>query len=323
MLLFKPKILYVRNQKTKKFVPILAIRGAKGPPGTIDNISDYLTSETGDSEDLAMSQKGVTLLLADVESDLESIGRELEEIKLSFDEVATKTALKETNSALTEAKAELTNIKNTLEFIYGNGTLGLKFEIEGTTCYVAGIGYAINNTKIVIPSKIYNIPVTAIGNNAFSNCTFTSIVIPDSIKRIGNSAFSGCNSLTSVSIPNSVLAIDNYAFFGCTSLVAITLPDSVRSLGAYVFSGCSNLTRIIIPKSAYSIPTFAFSGCTNLASITIPISVTSIDSNAFSNCDNLKDIYYSGSESDWAAIDIDANNLSVINAATIHFNSET
>lgn len=323
MFLFKPKILYVRDQKTNKFVPLLAIRGAKGPPGTIDNISDYLTSKTGDSEDLAMSQKGVTLLLAGIEEELENIGTELEEINLKFNEVATKTALIETNSALTEAKAELTNINNTLEFIYGNGTLGLKFEIEGTTCYVAGIGYAINNTKIVIPSKIYNIPVTAIGNNAFSSCTFTSVVIPDSIKSIDYAAFYDCDSLEIVTIGSGVKSIGSSAFHGCSSLESITIPNSVLDIGTYAFSGCSSLTSIIIPKSVHSIPTFAFSGCTSLASITIPINVTNIDSNAFSDCNNLKDIYYSGSESDWAAIDIDANNLSVINAATIHFNSET
>ena len=91
MLSIKPKILYVRDQKTGKFVPLLAIRGvegAKGPPGSIDNIADYLTSETGDSAELAMSQKGITLLLGGVGTELENVKTELE---TELDE--TKTAL--------------------------------------------------------------------------------------------------------------------------------------------------------------------------------------------------------------------------------------
>ena len=67
----------------------------------------------------------------------------------------------------------------------------------------------------------------------------------------------------------------------------------------------------------------AFSGCTNLTSIVIPDSVTTISFQAFYKCTNLKDVYYSGSESQWKSIDIDDsdNGNDPLFNATIHYNS--
>ena len=46
-------------------------------------------------------------------------------------------------------------------------------------------------------------------------------IIPDSIKCIGDYAFSDCTSLQSITIPDSVIDIENRAFDGCTSLQEI------------------------------------------------------------------------------------------------------
>ena len=44
---------------------------------------------------------------------------------------------------------------------------------------------------------------------------FTNTIIPNSVTAIGNSAFSGCSSLTSINIPDGVNSIGNSAFDGC------------------------------------------------------------------------------------------------------------
>ena len=123
-----------------------------------------------------------------------------------------------------------------------------------------------------------------------------TIVIRDGAASIGDGAFFGCRSLTSVTISNSVTSIGNGAFEYCTSLKNVTIPDSVTSIGYQAFCWCSSLT-----------------------SVTIPNSVTSIGDSAFF-CDSLTDVYFTGTEQEWKAIEIGESNDPLQNAA-IHFNS--
>lgn len=50
----------------------------------------------------------------------------------------------------------------------------------------------------------------------FSADSLKSIVIPDGVTRIGNSAFQNCSSLICIIIPDSVTHIGKRAFSGCT-----------------------------------------------------------------------------------------------------------
>ena len=70
----------------------------------------------------------------------------------------------------------------------------------------------------------YSFPASVTGSEfgAFDGCTsLTSIIIPDGMLTIWNSAFSGCYSLTSVTIPDSVTDIKNQAFSGCKALTDV------------------------------------------------------------------------------------------------------
>lgn len=141
-------------------------------------------------------------------------------------------------------------------------------------------------SSVTIPNNVKHI-----GNSAFSGCSgLTSVTIPNSVTFIGVWAFNGCSSLVSVTIPNSVTYINNSTFSGCSSLTSVTIPNSITDIRESAFKDCSGLTTITIPNSVMSIGDYAFEGCSSLISITIPNSVISIGEGAFEGCADLTSI---------------------------------
>ena len=103
------------------------------------------------------------------------------------------------------------------------------------------------------------------GANLYLNGELASdIVIPGSVTSIGESAFSGCTSLTSVTIGDGVTSIGSFAFYYCTSLTSVTIGDGVTSIGDRAFNGCTSLTSVTIPDSVTSIGYGAFEDCYSL-----------------------------------------------------------
>ena len=169
-------------------------------------------------------------------------------------------------------------------------------------------------TSVTIPNS-----VASIGSNAFCECSsLTTVTIPNSVTFIGSGAFYKCSSLTTVTIPNSVTSIGSLAFYNCSSLTTVTIPNSVTSIGSDAFHECSSLTSVTIPNSVTFIGSWAFYKCSSLTIVTIPNSVTYIGSGAFYNCNKLKNVYYTGTQSQWNAITIGSDNDG-LNNATIHF----
>ena len=94
-------------------------------------------------------------------------------------------------------------------------------------------GFQMKLSTIILPDSI-----TKIGRSAFILCPMTSIELPKSLEIIEDCAFCG-NNLTSITIPDKVTTIGRDAFFG-HKIPVIDLPASIRSLHARAFYwGCA------------------------------------------------------------------------------------
>ena len=223
----------------------------------------------------------------------------------------------------------------------------LRFELnyDGESYSVVGIG-SCHATELIIPGTYNGLPVTQIANSAFSEFhgSFTSVVIPNSVTVIGDSAFEGCTLLESVEIPDSVTSIGSCAFMDCTALKKIVIPNSVTYMGSKAFFNCTSAKNLYISEGLTSISWAAFGFCQSLVSVHLPESIESIEMSGFTYCTSLRtvfipeklasigsmafdgstslfDVYYAGSSSGWNNIAIESYNTPLLNA-NIHFGKE-
>ena len=153
-------------------------------------------------------------------------------------------------------------------------------------CNIFGIG---NLMEYATNKKLY-----------FNGQELTELIIPDSVKSIGDETFYGCSGLESVTIGEGVTSIGKHAFKYCTSLETVywnatnctggwfVESSSIVSV-SHMFSDCDNLTTVVIGENVQSIPAYAFY-YSSLKSVTIPDSVKSIGKNAFKYCSRLESV---------------------------------
>ena len=203
---------------------------------------------------------------------------------------------------------------------------GFTFETTGTSNEATLTSYTGTAANLVIPSTFsivdgeyvngndYTVTAIADGDmqtgGVFSMAaqTLQSVVLPDTLKTIGDLAFMMCESLTSVIIPEGVTSIGEAAFT-MTSISEITIPASVTDIAKAdilqssmpPFVMCPMLTEITVADGN---PVYHSSGSNAIIetatktliqgfnSTTIPNdgSVTSIGDGAFNSCVGLTSI---------------------------------
>ena len=78
--------------------------------------------------------------------------------------------------------------------------------------------------------------------------TGTDVVLPDTVKTIGATAFQG-KDITSITFPDSLTEIERLAFYQCEELTEITIPASVNSIGNMAFQNCYELKDVTFEYS--------------------------------------------------------------------------
>ncbi len=208
--------------------------------------------------------------------------------------------------------------------------------------------------ELVIPATYNGKSVTAVGNYAFASCSFTKVVLPDTIKTVGFNAFSNCDNLNSVVVGSSVSSIGFGAFTDCYKLVEVynrsTLTIEKGSTGngsvakyakdVYVGEYTSKLSsdkngfvtytsgadkilvnyyggifNPVLPDGITEINAYAFAGYDQLRSVTIPTSLKKIQANAFYRCNKMERAYIPDLES-WCEVELEDYSANPMNYAT-------
>jgi len=193
---------------------------------------------------------------------------------------------------------------------------------DGTICITA---YHGSNAKISVPAYIDGLCVTQIGEMAFVEYEvpyITSVTLPDTVRIIGDQAFSGCTRLSKINMPAELTELGDLAFMDCGKLTKLTLPASLKTMGINPFTGCTSLqlhlaagqTSFDIFKGALyttdgvlifapgnhssmdvkvgtvAIGAYAFAENSKLKKVNLPDTVTEIRANAFNGCSSLQSI---------------------------------
>lgn len=203
----------------------------------------------------------------------------------------------------------------------------------------------VRGGTLEIPSILNGREVTEIGEKALTGYYYeqdidengsisanerfgvTSIIIPDTVVRIGNEAFADNRLLESISF-GSVREIGDGILNNCDSITTLTLPGSLESLAGY-FGALKKLTEInieandrfksvdgvlfsadgkelvsypakhagdtyIIPDGVETIRTNAFADTVNLKKIVVPASVKKLCDSVFSFAYSVEGVYFLG-----------------------------
>ena len=109
------------------------------------------------------------------------------------------------------------------------------------------------------PSK--DLVITSLGKNLFNGCdtllavsdktefTDETIILPDSIKNICDSALLGCSKIKNIRL-DGVETIGQYALAGCTGIKSLVIPENVTSMGRMLLSGCTELEELSLPYAS-------------------------------------------------------------------------
>ncbi len=179
---------------------------------------------------------------------------------------------------------------------------GIVFTLsEDEKSYSFSMGYGIFS-EVFIPNIYRGLPVTQIKERAFEGKGIYSVIIPESVKIIGENAFYN-STIQSITIGSGVEKICSGAFLKCNYLNKVIYNGNIEKwlsltlAGASVLDGVSEFyingelaEDIVIPDTAEKINSYAFYGYEGLKSVKTGDGVIDIGDSAFKNCYNLSKV---------------------------------
>ena len=149
-----------------------------------------------------------------------------------------------------------------------------------------------NIYEVVIPNSVVKILQSAFsGKTQLSKITFDS---SSELTAIQEETFKGCSNLSEIiNFPDAITTIPSKCFYGCIKLQNLDFP-SVETIGKEAFSGCTSLQNIEFSELTV-IGEYAFNQCEQLDSINLGSSLKTINSYSFANTKSLENIEFPAS----------------------------
>lgn len=136
--------------------------------------------------------------------------------------------------------------------------------------------------EVILPNTIKEI-----GNSAFSILSaLRKVNIPESVERIGDSAFSGCSNLQKIDLSLlSHLKVIGYSTFSSSSCVpaSLKLPEGLETIGSSAFSNTGVTSVDFSNTSLHNIGGNAFGECSITSALSFPGTLRSIGNSAFAS----------------------------------------
>lgn len=198
------------------------------------------------------------------------------------------------------------NMQNQISLVYNVPDLQIN-----TMSHQTGLFATANVASVQFGANVVAIPAMMFNNNT----ALTSIVLPDTITKIGERAFMGCTNLESINIPDGVTEIPYATFKNCAKLTGtLTIGANITALGNEAFGGTgytkliynakaatgstssrypmfpSTIAEISFGEGVTRIPECFLGGNSVITSIVIPEGVTEIGKWAFRNATALTSI---------------------------------
>lgn len=170
-----------------------------------------------------------------------------------------------------------------------NAPEDIVFTVDDSGVLTGVSGLSEKDMRVEIPSQVNGIAVTEIGGEVFKdNKNIGALIIPDSVKYLGNKVCYGCTNLKEVRLPAGLTVIPDYAFEACSSLTSINFPVTLKEIRMKALSGTA-LTTFVAPEALQSIWSYAFEGCNALSEVELK-NVRSLGDGAFRYCPELQSV---------------------------------
>lgn len=141
----------------------------------------------------------------------------------------------------------------------------------------------------------------------------TEVVVPESVKIIGEAAFRECENLEYVEFPKGLQRIENKAFYKCKALKDIHFPEDLEHIGNDAFYQCNSIKHLVIPAKVEMIYWYAFLGCAELETVTLlgkpEFEWGPHKSIIFPQCHKLGKVFYKDIGIDWGYVRYYKENL--------------